>query len=85
MKLNAAFSAADMVICKATTTEWGLNELLSQLTQPTAIYKDIDTLVKGMTSILKAGDHVITMSNLGFDGIHNKLMEEIIRNHDNCT
>lgn len=77
--IQAAFSDADMVICKNTETDWGLKATLAQFTQPTALYDDVDTLVSQLAPQLRAGDHVIIMSNSGFGGIHKKLLDAIER------
>lgn len=74
-----SFAAADMVVCKSTQSDWGLNAVLSQFKQPTALYDDVDAIVKNLVPQLHAGDHVIVMSNSGFGGIHQKLLDAIDR------
>jgi len=76
-RIREAFADADMVVCKKTDTEWGLNSVLGEFTQPTALYDDVDSLVKNLAPVLQAGDHVIIMSNSGFGGIHQKLIDAI--------
>lgn len=76
-KICEALQAADMVVCKSTEAEWGLSDILQQFKQPTSVYSDVDTLVQHLTPALKAGDHVVVMSNSGFGGIHLKLLEAI--------
>jgi len=76
-QLQHALAQADMVVCKQSTTEWGLEKILTQFTQPTALYQNVDTLVKELAPQLKADDHVVIMSNSGFDGVHQKLLDAI--------
>lgn len=76
-KIQAALSAADVVYCKSTEADWGLKTLLAQFKQPTGLYDDVDSLVKNLVPQLQAGDHVIIMSNSGFGGIHQKLLDAI--------
>jgi UDP-N-acetylmuramate: L-alanyl-gamma-D-glutamyl-meso-diaminopimelate ligase len=76
-RIQDALREADMVICKGTEAEWGLQSLLAQFKQPTALYPDVDSLVQHLTPRLKAGDHVVVMSNSGFGGIHQKLLDAI--------
>lgn len=76
-RIQQALSHADMIVCKSTEADWGLQSILSQFQQPTALYDDVDTLVKSLVSKLHAGDHVIVMSNSGFGGIHKKLLDAI--------
>lgn len=76
-QIRAAFDSADRVVCKSTAEDWGLADVLRQFKQPTALYSDVDTLVKELAPTLQAGDHVVIMSNAGFGGIHQKLLDAI--------
>lgn len=77
-QMKTALAAADMVVCKRPEgKDWGLDAILKQLTQPNALYDSVDSLVANLVGQLKAGDHVIVMSNSGFDGIHEKLLQGI--------
>lgn len=76
-KLPQALKQADMVICKSTEVDWGLKEMMKQFKQPTAIFGNVDEIVKHLLSNLVMGDHVVIMSNSGFDGIHHKLINAL--------
>lgn len=76
-KIQESLADADMVVCRETESDWGLKDVLATFKQPTSTYRDVDALVAGLTAQLKAGDHVIIMSNSGFGGIHQKLMDAI--------
>lgn len=76
-KIKQALDAADMVVCKSTEADWGLNDILKQFNQPTSVYSDVDSLVQQLVPKLKAGDHVVVMSNSSFGGIHTKLLQAI--------
>ena len=76
-RIREALDDADFVICKSTDTDWGLKNILSSFKQPTAMYEDVDILVKSVVPQLHAGDHVVIMSNSGFGGIHKKLIDAI--------
>ncbi len=76
--INAALSAADMVVCKRPeTADWDLANVLKQFAQPTLLFDNVDALVEALASQLRAGDHVLVMSNSGFGGIHQKLLQAI--------
>lgn len=83
-KIQESLNTADMVICKGTETDWGLDTILSDFKQPTAVYNDVDTLVAKLTPELHAGDHVVVMSNSGFGGIHKKLLEALAQQKACC-
>lgn len=76
-RIQDALSTADMVVCKGTEAEWGLKALIADFKKPAALYEDVDTLVSGLVPVLKAGDHIVIMSNSGFGGIHKKLLDAI--------
>ena len=74
-RIQEAFLQADMVVCKGTEADWGLQSILATFKQPAQLYDDVDTLVKNLTPLLRAGDHVVVMSNSSFGGIHQKLVD----------
>jgi UDP-N-acetylmuramate: L-alanyl-gamma-D-glutamyl-meso-diaminopimelate ligase len=80
-QIKAALADADIVACKRPAgDDWGLAEVLAQLPQPTAVYDTVDILVENISKHLQPNDHVIVMSNSGFDGIHEKLLKVITGN-----
>lgn len=77
-QMKDALVDADMVICKKPgAAAWDLAEMLKDFTQPHELYDDVDSLVKGLAPNLRNGDHVVIMSNSGFEGIHQKLLSAI--------
>lgn len=72
--IQAAFKNADMVVCKLPQQDWGLSSELDAFAQPTESYTETSDLVAGLVPQLKAGDHVLVMSNASFDGVHQKLL-----------
>ncbi len=76
--LKEALITADIVICKRPDTqEWDLANILTSFKQPTALYDSVEHLVEGLAKQLKSGDHVVVMSNAGFGGIHQKLLDTL--------
>jgi UDP-N-acetylmuramate: L-alanyl-gamma-D-glutamyl-meso-diaminopimelate ligase len=80
-RILSSLQNADMVVCKSTELDWGLKTILTQCTQPTALYDDVDTLVSHLVPKLNPGDHVVIMSNSGFGNIHQKLLDAISAEH----
>jgi UDP-N-acetylmuramate: L-alanyl-gamma-D-glutamyl-meso-diaminopimelate ligase len=78
-RMQEALKEADMVICKSTEMDWGLQSILANFKQPTSLYENVDTLISGLVPQLHAGDHIIVMSNSSFGGIHQKLLDAIAR------
>ncbi|MBX3709379.1 MAG: UDP-N-acetylmuramate:L-alanyl-gamma-D-glutamyl-meso-diaminopimelate ligase [Gammaproteobacteria bacterium] len=78
-RIQDALNNADVVICKSTESDWGLSAVLEKFKQPTALYDNVDILVENLVPMLRAGDHVVIMSNSSFGGIHHKLLSAIER------
>jgi UDP-N-acetylmuramate: L-alanyl-gamma-D-glutamyl-meso-diaminopimelate ligase len=76
-RMKDSLRDADMVVCKGTEADWGLKSVLSDFSQATELYPDVESLVKQLAPKLQAGDHVVIMSNGGFGGIHQKLLDAI--------
>ncbi|OGT46279.1 MAG: UDP-N-acetylmuramate:L-alanyl-gamma-D-glutamyl-meso-diaminopimelate ligase [Gammaproteobacteria bacterium RIFCSPHIGHO2_12_FULL_41_20] len=85
-QLPAALASADYVVCKRPEQDWGVAELLQQLARATALYDNTDQLVIGLVQELKPGDHVVIMSNSGFDGVYQKLLNQLkVKHHEKIT
>lgn len=73
--IQDALATADIVLCKRPPGNlWNLDLVLKRFNQPAVSYETTDGLVSALMNQLKAGDHVVTMSNSSFDNIHNKLL-----------
>ncbi len=56
---------------------WDLEEALSPLGDKVQISDDIDDLVGKIVSSAIPGDHILVMSNGGFGGIHQKILDRL--------
>lgn len=75
--IKDSLKEADLIVCKRPDAEWDLAAILSEFNQPTLLLDHVDLLVDHLAPQLKSGDHVIVMSNSGFGGIHQKLLNAI--------
>jgi UDP-N-acetylmuramate: L-alanyl-gamma-D-glutamyl-meso-diaminopimelate ligase len=76
--IKQSLSNADMIICKQLEDDhWGLEHLLKEFKQPTGLYQSVDRLVEMTIPVLFSGDHVVIMSNSGFGGVHQKLLDAL--------
>lgn len=73
--LPPALKAADIVILARPKDDWGIDGLAKDLTMPTQVGEDVNDIIVKLKVMLKPNDHVIIMSNKGFDGLHQKLLE----------
>lgn len=56
---------------------WNLQEALSPLGDKMQVSDDIDLLVDKIVAATRPGDHILVMSNGGFGGIHQKILDRL--------
>ncbi|SIT42078.1 UDP-N-acetylmuramate:L-alanyl-gamma-D-glutamyl-meso-diaminopimelate ligase [Paraburkholderia piptadeniae] len=56
---------------------WDLAEALAPMGGKAQAFSDIDALVKAIVAAAQPGDHVLVMSNGGFGGVHQKLLDAL--------
>ncbi|BEV13584.1 UDP-N-acetylmuramate:L-alanyl-gamma-D-glutamyl-meso-diaminopimelate ligase [Herbaspirillum sp. DW155] len=56
---------------------WDLAEALAPLGDKAAAFDDLDALVQAVKAAARPGDHVLVMSNGGFGGVHQKLLDAL--------
>ncbi|WP_299533204.1 UDP-N-acetylmuramate:L-alanyl-gamma-D-glutamyl-meso-diaminopimelate ligase [uncultured Herbaspirillum sp.] len=56
---------------------WDLAEALAPLGQKASAFDDLDALVQAVKAAAQPGDHVLVMSNGGFGGVHQKLLDAL--------
>ncbi len=54
---------------------WNLGEALAPLGPKAGAYDELDELVRAIAQAARAGDHVLVMSNGGFGGVHQKILD----------
>jgi UDP-N-acetylmuramate: L-alanyl-gamma-D-glutamyl-meso-diaminopimelate ligase len=77
--LPDSLSAADRVYCYSGGLSWDAAEALAPLGAKATVYADMQELVSSIAKSSRPGDHVVIMSNGGFGGIHQKLLEQLER------
>jgi UDP-N-acetylmuramate: L-alanyl-gamma-D-glutamyl-meso-diaminopimelate ligase len=58
---------------------WNLGEALAPLGSKAGAYDELGTLVQAITQAARLGDHVLVMSNGGFGGVHQKILDALAR------
>ncbi|MCE1176406.1 MAG: UDP-N-acetylmuramate:L-alanyl-gamma-D-glutamyl-meso-diaminopimelate ligase [Burkholderiales bacterium] len=56
---------------------WDLAEALSPLGDKAQAFSDLDELVQAVKARAQVGDHILVMSNGGFGGVHQKLLDAL--------
>lgn len=68
---------ADAVFCYANNLGWDAAAALAPIQQKAHTYDDLGQLVTAVTAMAQPGDHVLVMSNGGFGGVHQKLLQAL--------
>ncbi|WP_115720660.1 UDP-N-acetylmuramate:L-alanyl-gamma-D-glutamyl-meso-diaminopimelate ligase [Gallaecimonas mangrovi] len=76
--LNQAVKAADKVFWfEPHGLKWSIKDLCHDSLVPATYSDSVDTLVEMLAAEARAGDHILVMSNGGFGGIHQKLLDAL--------
>jgi UDP-N-acetylmuramate: L-alanyl-gamma-D-glutamyl-meso-diaminopimelate ligase len=75
--LPASLQDADLVFCYQANLGWDAREALAPISAKTQVHDDLDQLVAAIVQAATVGDHVLVMSNGGFGGIHQKLLDAL--------
>jgi len=75
--LPASLKDADLVFCYQANLGWDAREALLPISAKTQVHDDLHQLVTAIVQSARAGDHVLVMSNGGFGGIHQKLLDAL--------
>ncbi|MDR2451014.1 MAG: UDP-N-acetylmuramate:L-alanyl-gamma-D-glutamyl-meso-diaminopimelate ligase [Candidatus Accumulibacter sp.] len=73
-QLPGSLAEADRVYCHATALGWDAAQVLAPLGEKVTVANNLDALVDDIAREVRAGDHILVMSNGGFGGIHGKLL-----------
>jgi UDP-N-acetylmuramate: L-alanyl-gamma-D-glutamyl-meso-diaminopimelate ligase len=76
-RLASSLSDADLVFCFARDLGWDPSHALAALGTRAYTHVDMGTMVETLVRLLKPGDHVLVMSNGGFGGVHERLLERL--------
>ncbi len=78
--LAASLSAADNVyLFQPDNITWSVEDIATQCAQPAHVGKDMDAFVAQIIADAQPGDQILIMSNGGFGGIHQKLLDGLAK------
>ncbi|ACT49187.1 UDP-N-acetylmuramate:L-alanyl-gamma-D-glutamyl-meso-diaminopimelate ligase [Methylotenera mobilis] len=75
--LPASLAQADLVFCYQANLGWDAGAALASIAHKTQVHDDLAQLIQAIKQAVVAGDHVLIMSNGGFGGIHQKLLDAL--------
>ena len=84
MKLGAmksqlpwSLEQADLAFCHTAGLDWDAAEALAPMGERASVAANIETLVAQIKAAVKPGDYIVCMSNGGFGGVHQKLLDAL--------
>ncbi|PPC79573.1 MAG: UDP-N-acetylmuramate:L-alanyl-gamma-D-glutamyl-meso-diaminopimelate ligase [Methylotenera sp.] len=75
--LPASLAQADLVFCYQANLGWDAGAALAPIANKTQVHDNLTQLILAIKQVATAGDHVLVMSNGGFGGIHQKLLDAL--------
>ena len=75
--LSGSLAEADLVYCYGANLGWNPAEALAPMGAKAVCENDLETLVNRVAADAAPGDQVLVMSNGGFGGIHQKLLDRL--------
>ena len=78
-QLPWSLEEADLAFCQGGGLGWDAAEILAPMGPKAQVALDIDTLAAMVCAQVRAGDHILCMSNGGFGGVHDKIADLLRR------
>ncbi len=75
--LPASLKQADLVFCYGANLGWDSAEALQSIAHKSHTFDDLEKLVQAIANNAKSGDHILVMSNGGFGGVHQKILDAL--------
>jgi len=76
-QLPWSLEAADLAFCHSGGLDWDAAEALAPMGARAQVGRNIDEIVAQVTAAAQAGDHIVCMSNGGFGGVHDRLLNAL--------
>jgi UDP-N-acetylmuramate: L-alanyl-gamma-D-glutamyl-meso-diaminopimelate ligase len=78
-QLPWSLESVDLAFCHAGGLGWDAAAALAPMGSRAQVAGDVDTLVQQVVAQVQPGDHLLCMSNGGFGGVHQKLLDTLQR------
>ena len=75
--LPTSLKDADLVFCYGANLGWDAAEALKPIKNKAQTFESLENLVTAIAKSAKSGDHILVMSNGGFGGVHQKILDAL--------
>jgi UDP-N-acetylmuramate: L-alanyl-gamma-D-glutamyl-meso-diaminopimelate ligase len=76
-QLPWSLEQADLSFCHSGGLDWDAHTVLAEMGNKAQVAANIDELVKQVMAQVQTGDHLLCMSNGGFGGVHDRLLNAL--------
>jgi len=76
---NSWQQADEICLYQPEGLDWNLDDVVSQSETAAAVYSSTDKIIEHLVSKSESGDHILIMSNGGFEGIHQRMLDALER------
>jgi UDP-N-acetylmuramate: L-alanyl-gamma-D-glutamyl-meso-diaminopimelate ligase len=74
---NSWQKADDVFVYEPQGMDWSLVESVKRSSAPAQCFRDVEQIVQKVTNVAQAGDHILIMSNGGFEDIHGRILQAL--------
>ena len=74
---NSWQKADEVYLYEPEGMDWSLVDSVAHSNAPTHCFKDVEKIVQGVCNVAQPGDHILVMSNGGFEGIHSRILDAL--------
>jgi UDP-N-acetylmuramate: L-alanyl-gamma-D-glutamyl-meso-diaminopimelate ligase len=74
---QACIDADDVLWYQPPGVDWNMEEIVNKSPVPAKLVRDLDELIHCALSLAEANTHIVIMSNGGFGGVHQKLVDQL--------
>tara|TARA_Y100000310_G_scaffold322125_1_gene380746 strand:- start:4049 stop:5407 length:1359 start_codon:yes stop_codon:yes gene_type:complete len=74
---NSWQKADEVYLYEPEGMDWSLVDSAAHSNAPTQCFKDVEKIVQGVCNVAQPGDHILVMSNGGFEGIHGRILDAL--------
>ena len=73
--LPTSLEEADLVFCYGANLGWDASDALAPMGNKAQVFEDLSAMVTAICKTAQAGDQILIMSNGGFGGVHQKIID----------
>lgn len=82
---NSWQQADEVCLYQPEGLDWDLNDVVSFSSVPATVFSSTESIIDHVVSYASSGDHILIMSNGGFEAIHQRLLDALIKRYGSAT